>query len=129
MAIIAFLKTLWVFIGGNTIVTYAVIALIAAGGLWGWGLHKYETGKSAGAAQERSLWQAQRAKDQAALDAAKQAAQDAIDALSSERQIAAQDAKDRQADADLAAAQAASPSKKAICLPKKIGRALNKVGR
>jgi hypothetical protein len=129
MAAIAFLGTIWRFIGGNTLVTYIVIALAAGGSLWGYGAYKHHEGYRAGAAVERAAWVAQRAKDQAALVAAKRAAQDAIDALSNERQVAAQEAKDRQADADLAAAQAASPSKKAICLPRKVGKALNKIGR
>jgi hypothetical protein len=125
----AVISTICRFLGISPLLFYTVLAALAALGIWGWNEHVYNKGYSAGETQERSAWQEQRKKDQDALDVAKKAAQDAIDALATDRQLAAQAEKDAQANADLAKEQAASPTKKLVCLPRKVARALNRIGR
>jgi hypothetical protein len=110
-------------------IAYAVIAALAGGALWGYGHHKYNEGYSAGASHERIAWEKQRDKDLAQQAADKKATQAEIDRLTAELQLDAQKRKDEQADADLKKAQDASPSKKTICLPRNVGRALNRIGR
>lgn len=113
----------------SAVLAYALIAALAGGALWGYGHHKYSQGYDAGAIHERAAWEAQREKDLAKQAADRKAAQAEIDRLEAELQLDAQERKDEQADADLKRAQAASPTKKNICLPREVGRALNKVGR
>jgi len=113
----------------STVVAYAVIALLAGGGFWAWSTHKYNAGYSAGTSHERTAWEKQRDKDLAQQEADKKATQAEIDRLEAEVQLDAQAKKDEQADADLKAAQAASPTKANVCLPRNVGRALNRVGR
>ena len=120
---------IWRFIGGNTLLLYGLIALAALGGFWGYGAYKHHQGYAAGSSHERAAWQKQRDKDVAQQAADKKAAQAEIDRLEAELQLDAQERKDAQADADLGKAQAASSTKKNICLPRGVGRALNKVGR
>lgn len=112
-----------------TVATYAVIAALVGGGFWAWSAYKYNAGYTAGELHERTAWQKQRDIDIAAREAERKATQAELDRLAAELQLDAQRRKDEQADADLAKAQAASPSKKQICLPRNVGRALNKVGR
>lgn len=123
------ISTILRFIGIPPVLLYAGLAALAALGIWSWNQHTYNKGYSAGETQERIAWEEQRKKDQAALDVAKKAAQAAIDELASDRQLAAQAEKDAQANANLAKELAASPSKKLVCLPRKVGRALNRIGR
>lgn len=111
------------------LIAYAVIAALAVGGFWGYGAYKYHEGKTAGAAGERAAWVAQRDKDLAQQEADKRATQAEIDRLEAELQLDAQKRKDEQADADLKKAQEASPTAKNICLPRNVGRALNRIGR
>lgn len=112
-----------------SLIAYAVIAALVGGSLWGYGHHKYNAGYNAGASHERVAWQKQRDKDLAQQEADKRAAQAEIDRLTAELQLDAQRRKDEQADADLKKAQDASPTKKNVCLPRNVGRALNQVGR
>ena len=112
-----------------SVAVYAVIALIAGGGFWAWSAHKYNVGYNAGTSHERIAWQKQRDKDLAQQEADKRATQAEIDRLTAELQLEAQQRKDEQADADLKKAQDASPTAKNICLPRNVGRALNRVGR
>jgi len=113
----------------STIAVYAIIAALAGGGFWAWSAHRYNVGYDAGAIHERKAWEAQREKDLAKQAADRKAAQAEIDRLEAELQLDAQERKEAQADADLKKAQAASTTKKNICLPREVGRALNKVGR
>jgi uncharacterized protein HemX len=113
----------------SSVVVYAIIALVAGGALWGYGYHKYSAGYSAGTAHERTAWEKQRDKDLARQEADKKATQAEIDRLEAELQLDAQAKKDEQADADLKAAQEASATKNETCLPREIGRALNREGR
>lgn len=113
----------------SAVIAYAVIAALAGGALWGYGSHKYSQGYDAGASHERTAWQKQRDKDLAQQEADKRATQAEIDRLAAELKLDAQKRKDEQADADLKKAQDASSTKKNICLPRNVGRALNKVGR
>jgi hypothetical protein len=113
----------------SSLIAYAIIAALAGGGFWAWSEHKYNQGYTAGELHERTAWQKQRDIDIAAREAERKATQAELDRLDAELQLDAQRRKDEQADADLAKAQAASPSKKQICLPRNVGRALNKVGR
>jgi len=112
-----------------SIAVYAIIAALAGGGFWAWSTHRYNAGYDAGAIHERQAWQKQREKDLAQQAAERKAAQAEIDRLEAELQLDAQERKDAQADADLKKAQEASTTKKNICLPREVGRALNKVGR
>lgn len=123
------INTILRFFGIPPILAYAALFALIAASIWGYGFHEYRAGKSAGAAIERTAWEAQRAKDQAALDKAKATAQAALDQLASEHQLAAQAAKDAQADADLKTAIAASPARKRVCLPRNVVRALNRIGQ
>jgi hypothetical protein len=116
-------------LGLDTLIVYAVIALLAGGGLWAYSAYHYNEGYNAGELHERAAWQKQRDIDIAAREAERKATQAEIDRLAAELQLDAQKRKDDQADADLAKAQAASPSKKNVCLPRNVGRALNRVGR
>jgi hypothetical protein len=113
----------------SAIAAYAVIAALAGGALWTYGYHKYRTGYAAGSSHERAAWVAQRDKDLAQQAADKKATQAEIDRLTAELRLDAQKRKDEQADADLKKAQAASTTKKNVCLPRNVGRALNRVGR
>jgi hypothetical protein len=113
----------------STIAAYALIAALAGGALWTYGYHKYSTGYAAGSSHERIAWERQRDKDLARQAADKKATQAEIDRLTAELQLDAQKRKDEQADADLKKAQAASATKKNVCLPRNVGRALNRVGR
>jgi hypothetical protein len=113
----------------SAVIAYTVIAALAGGALWGYGHHKYNEGYSAGASHERLAWEKQRDKDLAQQAADKKATQAEIDRLTAELQLDAQKRKDEQADADLKKAQDASPTKKTICLPRNVGRALNRIGR
>jgi len=113
----------------SSIAVYAIIALAAGGALWGWNIHKYNQGYTAGTAHERTAWEAQRDKDLAKQAADKRATQAEIDRLEAELQLDAQTRKDEQADVDLKAAQEASPTRSAVCLPREVGRALNREGR
>ncbi|KRB22664.1 hypothetical protein [Mesorhizobium sp. Root172] len=129
MALVTILKTLWAFVGGNTLITYAVIVALAGGGIWAWSAHRYNEGYSAGETHERTAWQKQRDIDIAAREAERKATQAEIDRLTAELQLDAQKRKDEQADADLNKALAATPGGKTICLPRKVARALDKAGR
>jgi hypothetical protein len=113
----------------SAVLAYSLIAALAGGTLWGYGHHKYSQGYDSGASHERAAWEVQREKDLAKQAADRKAAQAEIDRLEAELQLDAQERKDAQADADLKKAQAASATKKNICLPREVGRALNKVGR
>lgn len=113
----------------SAVIAYAVIAALAGGALWGYGHHKYSAGYNVGASHERAAWQKQRDKDLAQQEADKRATQAEIDQLEAELQLDAQKRKDEQADADLKKAQNASSTKKNVCLPRNVGRALNRVGR
>jgi uncharacterized protein HemX len=112
-----------------SVLVYAVIAALAVGGFWGYGAYKHHQGYSAGTSHERKAWEAQRDKDLAQQSADKKATQAEIDRLEAELQLDAQARKDEQADADLKAAQEASPTKANVCLPRNVGRALNREGR
>lgn len=120
------LGVIWRFVGGNTIVTYAVIALIAAGSLWGWGLHKYESGKSAGASQERAAWVAQREEDQAKQLAKAAADQRKIDQIEADNQALEGQLAESQNALEEAIHAAGADQKPA--LPKSIAHALNGIG-
>lgn len=112
-----------------SIAAYAIIAALAGGGIWAWSAHKYNAGYSAGEVHERTAWQKQRDIDIAAREAERKATQAEIDRLTAELQLDAQKRKDEQADADLNKELAAAPGGKQICLPRKVARALDKVGR
>jgi hypothetical protein len=112
----------------SLIVYGAIIAAIVIGCLW-WSAHQYNRGYSAGQSQERIAWEEQRKRDLAKQAADKAATQAEIDRLAAELQLEAQRRKDEQADADLKKAQDASATKQNICLPREVGRALNRVGR
>ncbi|WP_192248439.1 hypothetical protein [Mesorhizobium caraganae] len=116
-------------LGLDSLIVYVIIAVLAGGGIWAWSAHRYHAGYNAGSAHERIAWQEQREKDLAQQAADKRAAQAEIDRLEAELQLEAQQRKDDQADADLQKAQAASPTKKNICLPREVGRAMNRQGR
>jgi hypothetical protein len=112
-----------------SLIVYGAIIGAAVLGYWWWSDHLYNSGYLAGTAHERTAWEAQRDKDLAQQSADKKATQAEIDRLEAELQLDAQARKDAQADADLKAAQEASPTKGNVCLPRNVGRALNKVGR
>jgi hypothetical protein len=113
----------------STLIAYAVIAALAGGGFWAWSAHRYNIGYDAGQSHERIAWEEQRKRDLAQQAADKKATQAEIDRLAAELRLHAQKRKDDQADADLKKAQAASTTKQNVCLPRNVGRALNKVGR
>lgn len=112
----------------SLIVYGAIIGAIVLG-YWWWSDHLYNQGYAAGTAHERAAWEKQRDKDLAQQEADKKATQAEIDRLEAELQLDAQAKKDEQADADLKAVQEASATKNQTCLPREIGRALNREGR
>jgi len=113
----------------SAVIAYAVIAALAGGGFWAWSVHRYNVGYDAGQSHERIAWEEQRKRDLAQQAADKKAMQAEIDRLAAELRLDAQKRKDDQADADLKKAQDASTTKQNVCLPRNVGRALNKVGR
>jgi hypothetical protein len=113
----------------SSLVAYALIAALAYGSFWAWSVHKYNEGYADGAAHERAAFAKQREEDLAQQAADKRKTQAEIDRIAAEHQLEAQRRKDEQADADLKKAQDASATKQNICLPREVGRALNRVGR
>jgi uncharacterized protein HemX len=108
-----------------SLIVYAAIIGAIALGIWWWSDHLYNNG----IAHERQAWEKQREKDLAQQEADKRKTQAEIDRIAAEHQLDAQRRKDEQADADLKKAQDASATKKNICVPREVGRALNRVGR
>ncbi|MBZ9922271.1 hypothetical protein LB579_31845, partial [Mesorhizobium sp. BR1-1-7] len=86
------------FLGLDTLLVYAIMALLAGGGIWAWSAHKYSQGYSAGSAHERQAWIDQREEDKA-----KQLAKAAAD----QRKINQIEADYLAAQGQLAEAQAA----------------------
>lgn len=111
----------------SSLIAYAVIAALAAGGFWAWSTYQYDKGYSVGAAKERAAWVAQREEDQA-----KQLAKAAAD----QRQI-------NQLEADYLAIQGqltetqnaledaihTEGADKKPAMSKSVAKALNEVGR
>lgn len=112
-----------------TIAAYALIALIAGGSLWGYGLYKYENGKSVGVSQERIAWEETRKRD-----LAKQAAKTASDQAKIDQIEADNLALQQQIDADKANAQLEEAIRKEgadqkPALPKELAKAINGAGK
>lgn len=69
------------FLGLDTLLVYAILALLAGGGIWAWSAHKYTQGYSAGELHERAAWEDVQRKALAAAAAQKAADQARIDQI------------------------------------------------
>lgn len=112
-----------------SILAYALIAVIAGGGLWGYGAAKFHAGKTAGVSQERIAWEEARRKMIAQAEAERAAKQAQIDRVEADYLALQQQLDQERAEAALAEASRNSKSKTDIGLPREVGRKLNKIGR
>lgn len=111
----------------SSLVAYALIAALAAGGFWAWSAHKYHAGYSAGSAHERVAWEEQRKRDLAKQTAKVAEDQRKIDQIEADNlALQGQLAETRAA---LETAIHAEGADKKPAMSKGVARALNGVGR
>lgn len=115
------------FLGLDTLVVYAIIALLAGGGFWAWSVHKYNAGYSAGSAHERQAWVNQREEDQAKQLAKVAADQRKINQIEADYLALQGQIAETQNALDEALAADGADQKPAM--PKSVAKALNGVGR
>ncbi|MBZ9873066.1 hypothetical protein LB542_19655 [Mesorhizobium sp. BR1-1-9] len=68
-------------LGIDTLLIYAVIALLAGGGIWAWNAHKFNQGYSAGELHERQAWEKERALLERLAEVERKAKQAKIDQI------------------------------------------------
>jgi hypothetical protein len=104
---------------------YALIALIAGGGIWAWSAHRYNVGYDAGQSHERQAWEEQRKRDRAKQAAKVASDQAKIDQIEAENAALEQTLDQRRAQAALDAAVAKEAAENKPAIPKSIAKALN----
>lgn len=123
------------FFGLNTVLVWALVAILGAGGIWGWGAYKHHQGYQAGTGAERIIWE--EAAHKLRMEGARRlaAAQATIDQL--DRELYAADKRAAMADErfeqarreqDAEDATSDAPPRQGF-IPRRIARALNQVGR
>jgi hypothetical protein len=118
------------FLGLDSLVIYAIIAVLAGGGIWAWSAHRYNAGYDAGSIHERALWVTQREEDEAKQLAKVAADQRRIDQIEADYLVLQQQtAESLAAQAALEEALKASGADQKPAMPKSVAKALNGVGR
>lgn len=115
------------FLGLDSLVVYAIIAVLAGGGIWAWSAHKYNAGWSAGELHERQAWEETRKRDlakQAAKIASDQEKIDQIEAANLALQAQVAEAQNALEEAIKAEGADQKPA-----LPKSLSKAVNREGR
>lgn len=116
-------------LGINTLVTYALVAMLGVGSLWGYGALKYRAGKADGALTEQTLWLTKMAELRAENERKRRIAQTEIDRIESE--VLSQQRRAAEAEAALEEIihefETDAPS--GALLPRKLSNSLNKIGR
>ncbi|RTM07395.1 MAG: hypothetical protein EKK31_11570 [Hyphomicrobiales bacterium] len=114
-------------LGIDSLIIYAVLALVIGGGFLWWSAHKYNEGYSAGSAKERTAWVAQREEDQAKQLAKAAADQRAINQL--EADFLAIQGRLAETQSALEGSIHAEGADKKPAMSKGVAKALNGVGR
>ncbi|MBZ9807709.1 hypothetical protein [Mesorhizobium sp. ESP-6-2] len=114
-------------LGLDTLLVYAILALLAGGGIWAWSAHRYNTGYSAGELHERAAWEKERALLERLAEVERKAKQAKIDQIEAENlALEGQLAETQNA---LEEAIHADGADKKPAMSKNVARALNGVGR
>lgn len=114
------------FLGLDSLIVYAIIAVLAGGGIWAWSAHRYNAGYNAGSAHERIAWEETRKRDLAKQAARIAADQARIDQIEADYQVLQQQAAESQA-AQAALEEALRGADQKPVMPKSISKALNGV--
>ncbi len=115
------------FLGLDSLLVYAVIALLAGGGFWAWSAHKYNAGYSAGEIHERQAWEKVQREALAKQAAQKAADQARIDQIEADYLALQERLNQERAEAVLEEAIRKDGQDQRPALPKSISRALNGV--
>ncbi|TGV26324.1 hypothetical protein [Mesorhizobium sp. M4B.F.Ca.ET.143.01.1.1] len=114
-------------LGLDSLVVYAVIALVAGGGFLLWSAHKYNAGYADGSSHERAAWVAQREEDQAKQLAKVAADQRKIDQIEADNLALQGQLAETQVALETAIHTEGADQKPAMS--KNVAKALNGVGR
>lgn len=116
-------------LGINALVAYALIALIGASSVWGYGALKYRAGKADGALTEQTMWLTKMAEVRAENERKRQAAQAQINRIESE--VLSQQKRAAEAETALEEIihEIETDAPVGALLPRKLSIQLDKIGR